>query len=589
MSNRFESFTTGFMRLSPARKMAIAGLLLAVSILIAYSNSFNTGFHFDDSHQIVKNQHIRHLGNIPEFFTDASTASYEPGRRLYRPVTLAGFAVSYAFSGYSPAGYHIFNISLHLINSFLVLLLVQAILKDAGYKEAFIVSLAASLVFALHPVQTAAVTYISGSAALLATFFYLSAFLCFVRFRGAGQTPGVRKYLFAALAPLFYLLGLLSKEIAATLPAAMLAYDLLFVIPKSGGIRRARMAWAIYLPFAAVLLAFVSVKNALQGFLVDNQLSYTSGEYLLSEMKVLIMYMRLLLLPVNQNSDYFLQPARHIDIKVAASVLVAALIVYLLYRTRKKFPALTFFGAWFFIALLPESSVFPIDDIAFEHRLYLPSVGFIAAMVLMLYTLTKARAAKAGAAIAVLAAFGILTFGRNSVWATDATLWSDAASKSGSVRAYANLGHALLIEGRYSTALAALNTALKIDPDYTQVYAVHNNIGLCLLELGMNDEAVEEFNRSAQAYPEAVEPVGNIGLAYLRMGRYGDAAGMFKKAVAMNPGYGLFHLRLAQAYDNMQNYDGALEEARTALSLAGDEEQRREAGELVSRLDTMGR
>ena len=198
---------------STIKKISIP-LLLLVLLVAAYSNSFRDGFHFDDFHQIVENPNVRDLGNIPAFFYSAGMGSVNTSLRGYRPVTYSSFSLSYAVSGYSPGGYRLFNLLLHFLNALLVYAIVRRVVStrggDSGGEWAALIAAAA---FALHPVQTNAVTYISGRAVLLASFFSLASFYCFLRFRSGGG------YAWGAALPVLFLLGLLSKEMAVALPA----------------------------------------------------------------------------------------------------------------------------------------------------------------------------------------------------------------------------------------------------------------------------------------------------------------------------------------------------------------------------------
>ena len=169
-------------------------LVLALA-LAAYSGSFHAGFHFDDFHQLVNNQHMRSLANVPRFFTEPRLASFSSEDKGYRPVTYTTFALNYALAGYRVFWYHAVNFCLHVLCAFLVFVIVRAVLRDAGSGRAGEYALLVAALFAVHPVQTGAVTYITGRAALLASLFYLSGLACFLRFRGRGG------YLWGAAAP----------------------------------------------------------------------------------------------------------------------------------------------------------------------------------------------------------------------------------------------------------------------------------------------------------------------------------------------------------------------------------------------------
>jgi len=545
-------------------------LLVLAATLLAYSNSFQAEFQFDDYHQVVKNQNIRSLGNIPQFFVTAGLGSYNVEDTGYRPLTIATFALNYAIGGNDVCSHHIFNVSLHIINALLVYLIVLTLIRRPDGRDAYLTALAAALVFALHPIQTNAVTYISGRAVLLASMFYLASFYCFIRYRKGGYGSPYAKYLLAASAPILYLSGLLSKEMAVSLPAVMLAYDLIFTLPEDGGAGRAARKLIYYVPFIAALIVYLAAKRHLQGYIAITEPPYSVWQYLLSESKALLLYLRLLILPMNQSADYGLLATESPDVMVAVSALLLVGAVWLIISRRRAVPAAAFFGAWFLIALAPESSLFPITDIAVEYRLYLPSVGFIAAAVILASSLLKSREALMKAlALPLIAMLLVLTFNRNSVWATQTTLWADVAHKSpSSARAYANLGNALVAEGRFKEAYSVLGRSLAIDRFFPQGFTVYNNMGLCLLEMGMYEESIEDFRRAIMANPGSIESFGNMGMAYFKLGRYDEAADSLEKAVKLNPGYTTSHLLLSQVYKARGRYKDELAEAETALGNA---------------------
>ena len=525
------SLTDTYNGMSQGKKTLIAGMLLSLLSLAAYSNSFNASFQFDDYRQIVWNEAVRNPDNIPRFFTDAGLASALQQLRSYRPLTLSSFAVNYALGGYDVRGYHVFNYLLHSMNALLVFVVVSEVLKGMGRESGMAVPFAAASLFALHPIETAAVTYISGRAVLLASVFFLLAFYVFLRARRL-SVDGLHAGAF--LVPVFFLLGLLSKEMAVSLPVIMLLYEVLAVYPVMGnsdGWRRRRV-W-VYVAVLAVCTCFIVLKGRLQGSLTGSDEGYRVFEYLMSQSKALLLYARLMLLPVNQNADYYMPVTWSPDVLVGVSILLIAAYMYLLYRLSVKDRASAFFGLWFLVALAPESSLVPIADIAVEHRLYLPSVGLLAALTALAarQDIKPASLKKAAALIALL--LMTLTLNRNTVWATPMTFWSDAAKKAPhSPRAHLNLGDLMMEEGRYKHAIAQFTRTLEENPDYIKAY---NDSGLCYMYMGRYDEALQNFETAVEVFPGYAEAYRNMGLTYFRMGRYKDAVAPLEKALRIMP------------------------------------------------------
>ena len=551
-----------------SKRLAIAAGIILVLALLAYSNSFGTGFHFDDYHQVVNNQHIRQLGNIPSFFRDASAASYELGQKGYRPLLYASFAANYAINYYWGPGYHEINLLLHLLNSLLVFLIAGAVLRAGGRERTFMPALAASLLFALHPVQTSAVTYISGRSALLASFFCLASFLCFVLFRFAEK--GARRLLLAFLAVVLFFAGLLSKETAICLPGLFIVYDLLFVLPGTEKSRRYN-AFLFYIPLIIAAATYLVIRSNVLGYTAVGQVSISVHDYLLSEAKVFLLYLRLMALPFNQNADYNLPLTTTVNFAVLISVLLVISLTVLLWKARKKNPAGAFFGLWFLIALAPESSIFPILDTAVEYRLYFPAVGFIVALASFLPERLYHDKRVAVGAAAIILLFGALSFNRNAVWATEVSLWSDVAAKSpDSIRAHDNLGTALLNERDYDGAIKELSRAIPTGSGKNAAH-VYLNLGLLYEDTSRPGEAIESYKKAIGADLDLMEARENLGAVYNLSGRYAEAAAVLEEAVQRDPGYAWTHYNLAETYKRLGRRGDELKEMEAASKCLPDD------------------
>jgi len=610
--------------LSHAKRTAIAAVLIFVLALAAYVNSFDGEYHYDDIHQVVKNTGIRDPANIPRFFTSGRLGTYLMSMKGYRPFVYSSFAVNYAVSGECVWSYHLFNFLSHCLDALLVFILVYMVLGTAGRREASGTALFVSLAFALHPIQTSAVSYISGRAVPMMTFFYLAGFICFLRFRAAsGGRSGA--YICAAAAPVMYFMGLLTKETAVSLPAVMLVYDLVFTIRREDYKARKRGTWLYYLPFLAGLAVFIVIRRSVAGYLTLADKPYGGWEYLLSEARALLMYVRLLVFPVNQNFDYNMFPAESFGAWQAVAFAAVSIAAVALYRLRTRNPAVTFFGAWFLLTVTPESSVIPISDIAVEYRLYLPSIGFIAAMALLVSGYFKTRSYRYVPAVALLVFFGCLTLNRNAVMATEHGLWQDVVRKSpGSARAHLNLGIAFANEKRYKDAVSEFGLALTVEPRFLYRYDVliYNNLGLSCQRMGRAADAEAWFMKALTRQPKYREANINLAMLYTDEGRYDDALGYLGRVLSIDPGNAPAHYRtavvlsrmgrVADAQKEMElayryapkdfdvNYDlaviqggngdrdGAMEHARLAAGLAHDGMERERAERLLDWLQGPG-
>lgn len=349
----------------------IAFVLIAALILISYSNTFRSEFHFDDNPSIVENQGIRHL-------TMDSFLSQFAGTR---PIVNVSLWINYQLSGLNVIGWHIFNIGFHIANSIFVYLLILWTLSLPSLRARYgararRMALFGALIFALHPIQTESVTYIISRTELLATFFYLATFLFFIK----GVNTRKSRYYVAAFFTSLLAMG--SKEWAVTLPATLVLYDFLFIAEgKPTGILSRGMAYfLVALPWGFVAYNMMTSNLSGAGFGISGQNSITPWTYLLTSLNVEWTYIRLLFLPINQNLDYTFPVAKTLfefptllSLFGHAVVVAASLWLYI----RKKWTLVPFGAAWFYITLSPTQSFVPILDVIFEHRLYIPSVGFI--------------------------------------------------------------------------------------------------------------------------------------------------------------------------------------------------------------------
>jgi len=349
---------------------------IAVLILIAYSNTFKADFHFDDNPSIVENWQIKQ-------FTLTNFINLLKGGT--RPVVNISLLLNYQLSGLNVVGWHIFNITLHILNSCFVYLLILWTLKlpalsdRYGYRASRM-ALFGALLFALHPIQTESVTYIISRTELLASFFYLATFLLFIK----GATANKFGYYIGAFCTALLAMG--SKEWSVTLPATLLLYDILFL--SNGSIRKAFTRWNAHLLIAAswslLIYTMSSTKMSGAGFGVVGTNNITPWNYLLTSCKVIWTYIGLLFLPINQNLDYgypwsktLFELPTLLAVLGHIGVVAASIWVYI----KKKWTLIPFGAAWFYITLSPTQSFVPILDIIFEHRVYLPSIGFFIAFI----------------------------------------------------------------------------------------------------------------------------------------------------------------------------------------------------------------
>ncbi|HEY6008004.1 MAG TPA: tetratricopeptide repeat protein, partial [Geobacteraceae bacterium] len=543
-------------------------------------------FTFDDITSIVDNPIIRDAGN---FLGRADGYRYNP-RRFVAYLT---FALNYRAGGLGVAGYHVVNLVIHLITALLVYAWTRLTLATPRLAESRFapcsrsISLVAALLFVAHPLATQAVTYVVQRSASLATLFYLLALVCYAAARSEQErlrrlsSPRVL-FLFGATV-LASGLALRTKEIAVTLPFALLLYEGMF-FPRT---RRKRLLIGFGTLGGALLFLAValSATRPLGEFLADvgQSLAETRvisrSDYLLTQFRVLVTYVRLLFMPVAQNLDYAYPIATSLfDPAVCASLffllgLLACAVVLLVRAGRGGEPLLRLvaFGIfWFFLTLAVESSIIPITDVIFEHRLYLPLAGVAMAAGAGCFLLGRRLPVVAGRLllVALVLALALATWRRNAVWGDNVALWRDVVAKSpAKARSHNELGKALYDGKRYAEAVVAYREAIRLDPAFLPA---HNNLGAALHKLGDVDGAIAAYEAALRLEPRQSETLNNLAIAHERKGLVDLSIAEYESVLKMRPDYAAAHNNLGAAYRKKGNIPAAMEQYRIALRLKPD-------------------
>jgi tetratricopeptide (TPR) repeat protein len=570
-------------------KPIIHVLLIAALGVLAYSNTFNVPFVFDDKEQIADNPVVKDL----RYFTSPSEAdNVLAGNKLYtfrtRYIGYLTFALNYRLHGLDVAGYHIVNLIIHILNALLVYWLLGltfktpffSSMKNTGIGGPGLISLLAALLFVAHPVQTQAVTYVVQRLASLVTLFYLFSLVMYIKTRLAksGKSQGI----FYALSLVSAVLAMKTKENAFTLPFAIVLYELMFL--NGNLIRRAKhlmplLLTSLIIPFTLLGISSGNLHDVMGSITSSKAIEISQGDYILTQFRVIVTYVRLLILPLSQNLDYDYPIYRSFfDPEVFLSFLFLLLLfgfgIYLYYRSRSADIGLRLsaFGIfWFFITLSVESSVIPIADVVFEHRAYLPGVGAFMAIVpvssLLLEKITNKNVKKFAvlSIVLVILVFSCAAYGRNNVWGSELGLWEDTVRKSpGKARPHNNLGEIYGKGGRHSKALKELQTALKINPDYAEAY---NNLGNVYDNLGRYNDAVDAFQSALMIDPNDAATYNNLGIVYDNLGKYDEAIKGYHAALSINPELAEAHNNLGAVYYRQGRFEEAASEFQSAARL----------------------
>lgn len=501
-----------------------AATLIVLAVLLAYANTFSAPLVLDDYYSITENPTIRQLWPPgPAFSPPAKSGTGG------RPLANFTFAVSYALSGNQPWGHHAVSVGVHALAALALFGVVRRTLLRPALRERFAkhsLGLAATIavIWAVHPLQTQVVTYVSQRTESLMALFYLSTLYCFIR--GTETRPRM----WHGLAIVTCLLGMACKEVMVTAPLMVLLYDRVFVAGSWSAACRQR--WRLYLGLAGTWLLLgwlmIGVKERDVGF----GLGASAFDYALTACKAVVLYVRLGFWPqpliFDRGPVLVKSVAEAWPWILGVVVLLAAAIA----AWRRK-AALGFLAAWFFIALAPTTSVVPVvqQPIA-ENRPHLALAALVAWVVVGLYSRFGAWMLAVCGGLATVAA--VATLNRNRDYASEVGLWRDTVDKApGNVRAQHNLGAALQKSGLAGEAIAAFEASLALDPTY---FYAHVSLGNALCEQGRDPEAIAHFQAALRLEPRLPKACVNLGIALFRTGKTAEAITQFERGVAMDPG-----------------------------------------------------
>lgn len=555
-----------------------AGIIIAAVALIIYSNIFQCPFVFDDVRTIVENEKFHDLSYFGSI------------RRMNSSRVLVFFtlALNYHFGQLNVFGYHLINIFIHIAASLTVYFLCRLLFKqmtEFSRDATCLLSLSSALIFAAHPLQTQAVTYTIQRVTSLVTLFYMASVLCYVKARifhrdsRASGSHSWLPYCWYGVCAISGMLAMLCKQNAASLPGAILLVEYL-CFNRSWTAWKRKIPWftVFFLAWAVLALSTVQAvqlgdSGSVKGFI--EQLSdktvqserITRWQYLCTEFNVLVKYLQLLLLPVGQNHDhhYHFKKTFFDGLTPLALTFLISLVAAGVYF-RKQHPIVTFFIGWYFITLSIESSIFPLSDAMFEHRLYLPMLGYGMFFAYLVYVLSKKQLIKTTYILAVvILALSAATYTRNIVWQDDVRLWSDSVSKNPrNFRAYKYLGRGLYFKKRYPEAIESYKKAIQIKPTFQEV---HNDIGVAYFAQGKWAEAAPYFKKAAELDPTDARTFNNLGSALFASGNPAEAIIQYRKALEIDPRNTDALKNLAAVYYQEKQYDLAVHYGQQAHKL----------------------
>ncbi|MGD8963742.1 MAG: tetratricopeptide repeat protein [Desulfobacterales bacterium] len=537
-------------------------LCLALLVILIYAHTLNNPFIFDDKPNIVSNPHIRISDLSLKRLSDAAFKSPAP----QRPLPNISFALNYYLHGYSPSGFRLVNILIHVGSGILLYFFVKTtlhtpVLRSTDDQRIWIAFFTAA-VWMVHPLQTQSISYIVQRMNSMAAMFYVLSLLLYARFRINAEHK--HKWWLLSGCILATILALASKQNAAALPIVMLAYEAYFFRRTGSRIFNASLIGCLFMTagIGLILLGSDPIDQILSGY---GQREFTPAQRLLTQPRVVMFYLSLLIWPspvrLNLDHDFVLSRSLLEPLSTSLAICAIAAAVVLIVITAKKQPLISFGILWFFINLVIESSVIPLE-IIFEHRTYLPSMMFCLLVVLFVYRWFKPAWHGTMLLVVIIAVCAFWTYERNKVYADRVTLWQDCVKKSpDKARPHNNLGVALADQGHHDEAIAQYRKTLQIEPHYAEAYA---NIGLSLAELGKIEDSIPQFLKTLELNPDDAQTHSNLGGVLILLERNDEAIRHLRQALRLNPDSAATHNNLGVALKRL----GQLEEAREHFARA---------------------
>ncbi len=567
--------------------------LLAILAVIAYRNSFSVPFLFDDFDAIVYNPHVHHLWPL-----------WYVGDQSVRPLTDLSFAANYVAHGLEVEGYHVVNLAIHWLAAVTLLAVVRRTLRLESLRPRFgnAATWLATVIAALwlvHPLQTESVTYLAQRAESLMGLWYVLTLYAVIR---GAQAPRPERWYGAAVVACG--LGMATKSVMVSAPLVVFLYDGAFLAGSwhAAWTRRRSCYLGMAATWGIVIALSLGVVDALAWSLGFQLKTITPGQYLITQPGVILHYLRLALWPDRLVFDYQWLPQTMAALPSLALVGGALALTVVAWR---RWRGAAFLAACWWLLLAPTSSVFPLADLAAEHRLYLALAPLLSGLVLGAWNLASGRRLAQWlfviVAIGSMASLTAATIQRNYDYRNEVALWEDTVAKRpSSLRARVQLCSALVEQHRYveaisrcqdvvrrqpenvgslvnlgialdgigleAEAFSLLARALSIQPFYMEAHVAAGN---CLLDAGRLDEATVHFVEAVRLDSQDADALANLGLALARQGRWADAAEWYRKALWCRPRDAQVHQQLAVALERQGRFAEAAVQQDIAQELRG--------------------
>lgn len=526
--------------------------ILALACSTIFFPVLGHGFvRWDDFALIVENPLVR-------LFSPRIFWTFDP--ELYIPMTLLTFQMETAIAGTEPFLFHLTNLLLHIANVILVFAFLRRLFKDD------LIAFGGALLFAVHPIQAEAISWVSARKELLMTFFFLGSLLCAMRDESNEGNAGKRGSSLASLSSIasisFFLLALLSKVTALTLPVVLLLLDW----QQGKNLKQSAIRRWLYWTLSVIFSVIAIIGRG------DPLTLLTPFQTILLAFRSFTFYLQQFFLPLRFSAIYEPpSPLMLTNPAVALSIIVVILLCIGAWILRKRLRAAVLGFLFFAITIAPSFLAYAkANDItlAADHYAYLPVVGLVILVTGVLSVILKNKP-RLEPAILIAAALllSIKTFGQTHVWRSTGTLFASVLqTHPKSHVALNNLGFVALNEGRVNEAIVLSEAALKEKPEYPDALV---NLGAAYGKEGRLDEAEQVLRHALRIRPLHIQATYNFAGVYLTRGEWSDAIRLYERTIELAPMHAPAHFQLAKLFLKAGRTDDARRTYRALLWIDG--------------------
>jgi tetratricopeptide (TPR) repeat protein len=507
-------------------------LCIFIVIFIVFGNSLFFDFVWDDRPLLLGIDAYKDF-KLKEIL-------FSPANRLeYLPVRDISYSLDYLLWGRNPVGFHFTNIVLYFLNSLIVYFItleITAFLLSNGEKDPEtplkLTAFFAALLFAVHPVHSEVVSFITSRNTLLSGMFFFTScyfYLKFLRFE-TGE-----RWRYYAISLICFVLAMFSKATSIILPLALL----IFLIFKNRYMSRTALTlMPFFLISAAVFLIFKNIASESKLIVSDHTMVFGAFNFASKfavSLQIPFFYIKKMLVPLKLSAEYTPEFSRSLEhITVIASLSGLVLITYFGVILRKKYPELIFSFLWFLIVLIPVMNFFLTHPVVADRYVYLSSYAFFFLVTALLFRAFRGVRMKWAMLFltVVLVALSFISVERNRVWQNDKTLWEDTINVSpGSLKPYVNLGSIYFNEGDYDRAFNLFEKLKELDPS-SITYDFYK--GLQLFNIGDFSGTINLLNKALARNKESLDINHLLGQSYEMTGNTEKAMGSYMNVLRSN-------------------------------------------------------